>query len=123
MGTTVGTRCLARVAGGGQMRRLAKIDALIKGYKEALENGNWQQLAQLDADTRAVVEATLQHAQSIPASSDAVTSVQSKLQELFEHNQRAVAFATSERGKMGEQLRGLGNAKVGIDEYTSNAKL
>ena len=110
-------------AGGATQRSLVKIDALIEGYKKALDNSDWQQLAQLDADTRAVVEATVQHAQSIPASSDAVTSVQSKLQELFEHNQRAVAFAASERSKMAEQLRGLGNAKVGIDEYTSNAKL
>jgi len=113
----------SQVAGGATQRSLAKIDALIEGYKKALENGDWQQLAQLDADTRAVVESTVQYAQSIPASSDAVASVQSKLQELFEHNQRAVAFAAGERSKMAEQLRGLGNAKVGIDEYTSNAKL
>ncbi len=113
----------SQVAGGATQRSLVKIDALIEGYKKALDDGDWQQLAQLDADTRAVVESTVQYAQSIPASSDAVASVQSKLQELFERNQRAVAFAAGERSKMAEQLRGLGNAKVGIDEYTSNAKL
>ena len=113
----------SQVADDPTRRSLAKIDVLIKGYKKVLDDGDWQQLSQLDADTRAVVESTVQHVQSTSASSYTVASVQSKLQELFEHNQRAVAFATSERGKMGEQLRGLGNAKVGIDEYTSNAKL
>ena len=97
------------------MNKLDQLTQLIADFQAAHEQSDWEKIAELNEQTRPVVESVIAQrgAQAIQAQLESLSALYQKVQE----------NCSGERDLLQKKITNIAQAKTGIQEYSANSSL